>query len=115
MTETRKAVLDVCSIAEGKSEWSFSKNAIRPDYDLTDIDDWKKFVKEQGIHALYRYGKQHFSSVKRTVQETIQFKEFHTRDAVIVTAIFSWVEKNFQMNTIHLQTASCTRAFGNIY
>lgn len=115
MTEIRKAVLDVCKTAETADEYSYNKNAIRPDYDLTDEEDWKAYVKEQGIHALYRYSKPYYSCNKRTEQETIQFKETEMRDAKVITAIFSWVEKNHQTSSIHLQTASCSRVFGNHY
>ena len=37
MTEIRKAVLEVCKIAEIADEWSYNKYASYPDYDLTDI------------------------------------------------------------------------------
>lgn len=115
MTEVRKAVLSVCQTAEAADEWSYSKNAVRPDYDLTDEDDWKAYVKEQGIHALFRYSKPYRSCNKRTEQETIQFKEVQMRDAKVITAILSWIERNHQTGSIHLQTASCTRVFGNCY
>ena len=115
MTEIRKAVLEVCKIAETADDWSYSKCAVYSDYDLTDIDEWKAFIRNRMLHALRRYDKPYFGCNKRMEQETIQFTVTELRDRTIVTAIVSWIEKNWQTGTIHLQTASCTRIFGNRY
>lgn len=115
MTEIRKAVLEVCKIAEIADEWSYNKYASYPDYDLTDIDEWKTFIKHRMLHALRRYGKPYHSCNKRMEQETIQFTTTELRSKIVITAIVSWIEKNYQTGTIHLQTASCTRIFGNRY
>ena len=115
MTEIRKAVLSVCRIAETADSWSYSNNPIHDDYDLTDEEDWKAYVKEQGLNALFRRNKPYYSCNKRTEQETIQFNGIEMRDTKVVTAIISWIEKNHQTGSIHLQTASCTRVFGNHY
>ena len=115
MTEIRKAVLEVCKIAETSDEYSYSKSAVYPDYDLTDIDEWKNFVRTHFIHAMLRYNKPYRSCNKRAIQEGVQFKAIQLRDATAVTATASWIEKNFQTGSIHLQTVSCMRAFGNTY
>ena len=115
MTEIRKEVLKVCKIAETADEWSYSKNAVYPDYDLTDENEWKTFIKHRMIQVLYRHSKPYFSCNKRTEQETIQFTEVELRDAKVITAVVSWVEKNWQTNSIHLQVAYCSRVFGNHY
>lgn len=115
MTEIHKAVLNVCEIAETADEWSYQQNAVRPDYDLTDEDNWKEYVRLQLIHAMLRYGKPYYSCNKRAIQEAVQFKTVQLRDVTVVTAIASWVEKNYQTDSLHLQTACCSRVFGNTY
>lgn len=111
MTEIRKKVLEVCKTAEIADEWSYSKYAVYPDYDLRDESEWRTFVKHRAIHA---FRASLFSNM-RMEQETIQFSETELRDAKVVTAVISWVEKNCQTGTIHLQVAHCSRIFGNHY
>lgn len=112
MTEVRKNVLAVLRIAETADSWSFNDKAIYDDYDLTDEDEWKAYVKQQGIRALFRLNRPYYSCNKRTEQETIQFNEVQLRSGKVITAVISWIEKNHQTGSIHLQTASCSRVFG---
>lgn len=119
MTEIHKAVLKVCEIAETADEWSYQQNAVNLDYELTDEDKWKEYVLSQLIHAMLQYGKPYYGCNKRAIQEAVQFKvQFKTiqlHDATIVTAIASWVEKNYQTDSLYLQTACCSKVFGNTY
>ena len=68
MTEIRKAVLEVCKIAEIADEWSYNKYASYSDYDLTDIDEWKTFIKHRMLHALRRYLPRQNCAVKLLLQ-----------------------------------------------
>jgi hypothetical protein len=104
MTEIRKAVLAVCKEAE---LWKTDG--------IETIEDWKTEVKYRLVHAMLRYGKKYYACNKRAIQEAVTFSEVQLRDVTVVTAVASWVEKNYQTGTIHLQTACCSRAFGNIY
>ena len=114
MTKIRKNVLNICKIAEMEDSYSYN-NTDDIDYNLNDDDEWKAFIKHNIPRALYNLGESYYANNMHTEQETIQFSETMLRDKKVITAIISWVEKNTQTGTIHLQLAYCTRTFGNCY
>lgn len=103
MTEIRKRVLDVCKQAE------FS--------DIADTDEWKKKYKSLAIEAVIGYDEKEKKWVcnRTMVQETVQFTEISLRDVDVVAMTVSWTEKVEQTGDINLQTATCIKAFGNVY
>ena len=103
MTEIRKLVTRVLKDAEYS--------------DIKDAKEWQETFKKLAIKAVTGFDTQKQKKVcnATTIQETIQFIKTSTRDIDIIIMTVSWIEENKQTKKISLQTANCTKAFGNIY